>query len=59
MSEVRVAEKPRRASATEVRLKMADREGFLAWLFLVPTVVYIIALVGIPFAWRSPSRSAT
>lgn len=29
---------------------MADREGFLAWLFLVPTVVYIIALVGIPFA---------
>jgi multiple sugar transport system permease protein len=33
-----------------VRLKMADRDGFLAWLFLVPTVVYIIALVGIPFA---------
>lgn len=28
---------------------MADRDGFLAWLFLVPTVVYIIALVGIPF----------
>ena len=50
MSEVRVAEKTRRASVTEVRLKMADREGFLAWLFLVPTVVYIIALVGIPFA---------
>ncbi|GAB3041273.1 sugar ABC transporter permease [Parafrigoribacterium mesophilum] len=50
MSEVRVVEAPRRASVSEVRLKMADREGFLAWLFLVPTVVYIIALVGIPFA---------
>ena len=28
---------------------MADRDGLLAWLFLVPTVVYIVALVGIPF----------
>jgi multiple sugar transport system permease protein len=50
VSELRVADTPRRASVAEVRLKMADREGFLAWLFLVPTVVYIIALVGIPFA---------
>ena len=29
---------------------MADRDGLLAWLFLVPTVVYVVALVGIPFA---------
>ena len=50
MSELRVADTARRASVAEVRLKMADRDGFLAWLFLVPTVVYIIALVGIPFA---------
>ena len=31
------------------RTRMADRDGLLAWLFLVPTVVYIVALVGIPF----------
>ncbi len=29
--------------------KLADREGTLAWLFLMPSVVYIIALVGVPF----------
>lgn len=28
---------------------LADREGFLAWVMLLPSVVYIIALVGIPF----------
>ena len=28
---------------------MADRDGLLAWLFLVPTVVYVVALVAIPF----------
>jgi multiple sugar transport system permease protein len=33
----------------EARVRLADREGFLAWLFLVPTVVYIIALVAVPF----------
>ena len=31
------------------RLGLADREGFLAWVFLLPSVVYIIALVGVPF----------
>jgi multiple sugar transport system permease protein len=31
------------------RLGFADREGFLAWVFLLPSVVYIIALVGVPF----------
>ena len=46
MSEVAVRQKVR---SSEIRLRMADRDGVLAWLFLVPTVVYIIALVGVPF----------
>lgn len=29
--------------------RVADREGTLAWLFLMPSVVYILALVGVPF----------
>ena len=28
---------------------LADREGFLGTLFLLPAVVYIVALVGVPF----------
>lgn len=32
------------------RRRIADRDGVLAWLFLVPTVIYVVALVGIPFA---------
>jgi multiple sugar transport system permease protein len=28
---------------------VADRDGALAWIFLMPSVVYILALVGIPF----------
>jgi ABC-type sugar transport system permease subunit len=35
----------RRAGGT-----LADREGFLAWAMLLPSVVYIVALVAIPFA---------
>src|SRR5690606_40015554 len=31
------------------RKRFADREGALAWLFLMPSVVYIIALVAAPF----------
>ncbi|MGH8833416.1 MAG: carbohydrate ABC transporter permease [Actinomycetes bacterium] len=31
------------------RRRLADRDGALAWLFLLPSVVYIVALVGIPF----------
>jgi multiple sugar transport system permease protein len=31
------------------RLSLTDREGFLAWALLLPSVVYIIALVGVPF----------
>jgi multiple sugar transport system permease protein len=38
----------RRAAPPRGRSKWTDREGFLAPLFLLPAVVYIIALVGIP-----------
>lgn len=31
------------------RRRLADREGTLAWIFLMPSVVYIIALVAVPF----------
>ncbi|MEW2352450.1 sugar ABC transporter permease [Spirillospora sp. NPDC029432] len=37
------AEKGRR------RVTLADRDGFLAWAMLLPSVVYILALVGVPF----------
>ena len=30
------------------RRQLADREGFLAWAMLLPSVIYIIALVGLP-----------
>jgi multiple sugar transport system permease protein len=29
--------------------RLADREGALAWIFLAPSVVYILALVALPF----------
>jgi multiple sugar transport system permease protein len=28
---------------------LTDRDGFLAWVFLMPSVVYIVALVAVPF----------
>ena len=31
------------------RRRLADREGLLAWVFLVPSIVYVIGLVAIPF----------
>lgn len=31
------------------RMRLADREGALAWIFLMPSVVYILALVAVPF----------
>jgi len=37
-----------RAAVPHGRTKLADREGLLAPLFLLPAVVYIIALVGVP-----------
>jgi multiple sugar transport system permease protein len=38
-----------RQELADVRVTLADREGVLAWLFLVPTVVYVVALVAVPF----------
>jgi multiple sugar transport system permease protein len=35
--------------ATRARATFADREGLLAPLFLLPAIVYIIALVAVPF----------
>lgn len=32
------------------RRRLVDRDGALAWIFLLPSVVYIIALVAIPFS---------
>jgi multiple sugar transport system permease protein len=37
-------------ATARVRANLRDREGALAWLFLAPTVVYIVALVAVPFA---------
>jgi len=31
------------------RRRLGDREGALAWIFLMPSVLYIVALVAIPF----------
>lgn len=42
-------EEDTRNELTSSRVKMADRDGLLAWLFLVPTVVYVLALVAVPF----------
>jgi ABC-type sugar transport system permease subunit len=54
----RIAERPtappapaaRSPGGRRPRRRLADREGVLAWLFLAPTVVYIVGLVGVPFA---------
>jgi multiple sugar transport system permease protein len=37
------------ATGVAPRRRLADREGTLAWLFLMPSVVYILALVAVPF----------
>jgi multiple sugar transport system permease protein len=36
-------------SATTHRRRLADRDRALAWAFLVPSVAYVTALVGVPF----------
>ena len=38
-----------RIPAARARRRLADRDGFLGWLFLAPTVVYVVALVAVPF----------
>jgi multiple sugar transport system permease protein len=35
--------------APATRRRFADRDGVLAWVFLLPSVIYIIALVALPF----------
>jgi multiple sugar transport system permease protein len=43
---------PQRAPTTTrpvAQRGLSDREGFLAWLFLMPSVIYIVALVAVPF----------
>jgi multiple sugar transport system permease protein len=35
--------------AVGARRRLSDREGMLAWIFLLPSVVYIVALVAVPF----------
>lgn len=37
------------AHAAPPSRRLADKDGALAWLFLLPSVVYIIALVALPF----------
>lgn len=37
------------ADVAGARSRLADREGFLGWVFLAPTVVYVVALVAVPF----------
>jgi multiple sugar transport system permease protein len=36
-------------TAAAPRKRLADREGALAWVFLMPSVLYILALVAVPF----------
>ncbi|WP_115944675.1 carbohydrate ABC transporter permease [Amycolatopsis thermalba] len=38
-----------RPGVTPARRRMADRDGVLAWAFLVPSILYIVALIGVPF----------
>lgn len=42
------ATRQNRQAETRLRPRLADREGPLAWLLLLPAVVYVVALVGIP-----------
>ena len=42
-------ERTETVGTARARRGFSDREGLLAWVFLLPSVVYIIALVGVPF----------
>lgn len=48
MNQATTATRPPATPATG-RRRLADREGPLAWLLLLPAVVYVVALVGVPF----------
>jgi multiple sugar transport system permease protein len=43
------AERAAHPAPTVSRRRLADRDDVLAWLFLSPAVIYILALVGLPF----------
>jgi len=45
----RVLDQPVIAGRAAARKRLTDRDGFLAWAFLMPSVIYIIALVAVPF----------
>ncbi len=45
---MRAAESPMRAVGTD-HIRIGDRDKILGWLMLTPSVVYIVALVGLPF----------
>jgi multiple sugar transport system permease protein len=50
MTDVAAPATPRtERAAARPRRRFADREGALAWVFLMPSVVYILALVAVPF----------
>jgi multiple sugar transport system permease protein len=49
MAEVTLERRGARDGAQPARRRLADREGFLAWAMLLPSIVYIVALVAIPF----------
>ncbi|MGH3327949.1 MAG: carbohydrate ABC transporter permease [Streptomycetales bacterium] len=42
-------DRPEPTAPGQPRARLADREGFLAWAFLLPSVLYIIGLVAVPF----------
>ena len=44
-----VAEQAEQAPGKPPKQPLADRESFLAKVFLLPSIVYILALVGVPF----------
>jgi multiple sugar transport system permease protein len=37
------------AEAAGARVRLVDRDSALGWLFLAPTVIYVVALVAVPF----------
>jgi multiple sugar transport system permease protein len=43
------ADRTMQQAVTSERRRFADREDLLAWVFLLPSVVYIIGLVALPF----------
>ena len=47
---VQEVQEEERATTAPRRRTLADRDEALAWIFLMPSVVYILALVGAPFA---------